>query len=109
MVDAVESLFDDVEEKEEIPAPPTVNYWEANLISGQVIVSSPLTVQQASLRVSKGGSIMCANEAAAKHIVFINGYHNAVGPERHGDNYFGHYHPTRNHTGTHSTHIWFYG
>lgn len=56
-----------------------------------------------------GKSIMCINQDAAKHILFVNGYHNAVGPETHGDEgFYYHYHPTRNHTGYDSVHIWYY-
>ena len=83
------------------------NYWAAERISNQVIVTTPLTVWEASFRVATGQSLMCRNEAAAKHILFINGYVNFVGPESHWGGYL-HYHPTRNHTGYESIHIWFY-
>ena len=82
------------------------NYWEASLIKKTVVLGQPLTVDEAALRVSQGGSIMCRNHAAAFHIIFLNQYYNAVGPEIHGDG-FPHYHPTRNHTGYSSIHIWY--
>ena len=41
-------------------------------------------------------------------IIFVNGYVNAIGPEKHGEDFFSHYHPTRNHTGYSSVHIWFF-
>ena len=49
---------------------------------------------------------MCRNNAAALHIIFLNRYYNAVGPEVHRGG-FPHYHPTRNHTGYESIHIWY--
>ena len=86
------------------------NYWQADLIKGNVVVSTPLSLSEASLWVSMGGSIMCRNEAAARTIIWLNGYHNFVGPEIHGDcGFYPHFHPTRNHTGYSSIHIWFYG
>ena len=85
------------------------NYWQADLIGNNVVVAMPLTLQEACLRVSMGGSVMCRNEDAARTIVFINGYRNYVGPEVHGGfGYYHHLHPTRNHTGYTSIHIWFY-
>ncbi len=100
------------EEKEkDITAPPKqaneYNYWEADRIKDNIVVGKPLTVQEAAYRVSTGKSIICKNQEAAKHIIYINGYVNAVGPERHKGGYY-HYHPTRNHTGYDSIHIWFY-
>ena len=38
-----------------------------------------------------GLDLMCANENAAKTILLVNGYANAVGPEIHGVGYFPHY------------------
>ena len=49
---------------------------------------------------------MCRNNAAALHIIFLNRYYNAVGPEVHRGGFL-HYHPTRNHTGYESIHIWY--
>lgn len=52
---------------------------------------------------------MCRNQDAAMMVVLINGYRNFVGPEVHGGyGYYQHIHPTRNHTGYDSIHIWFY-
>lgn len=52
---------------------------------------------------------MCRNQDAAMVVVLINGYRNYVGPEVHGGyGYYQHIHPTRNHTGHDSIHIWFY-
>ena len=80
-------------------------YWEAYLINGIVCIGRGLTLLEASLRVSCGFSIMCANEGAARWILIVNGYWGAVGPEIHGDaGFFWHYHPHRH---TH-THIWYY-
>ena len=84
-------------------------YWAADLINKKVVVSTPLSFTQACTRVSCGKNIMCQNEEAAKAIIVINRYRNAVGPERGcGNDYYWHYHPTRNHTGSKSVHIWFY-
>jgi|GEM_PF-4973332 len=48
---------------------------------------------------------MCRNEYAAKTILFVNRYWNAVGPEKGaGEGYYSHYHPHRNTT----VHIWYY-
>ena len=82
------------------------DYWEAYLIKSNVVIGKPLTVEEASLRVSQGGSIMCRTQAAAKQIIYRNRYANAVGPESHKGG-FQHYHPTRNHTGYPSIHIWY--
>ena len=91
------------------PQEESCNYWSAELVSKKVVVYDSLTVEEAALRVSMGKSIMCRNQEAAKHILFINGYVNAVGPETHGDEgFYYHYHPTRNHTGYNSIHIWYY-
>ena len=49
-----------------------------------------------------GLDLMCANEDAAKAILFANGYVHTVGPEIHGgDGYYPHFHPNR-HTHTHT-------
>lgn len=87
----------------------TTKYWTADLVNKRMVIGAPITVEQASLRVSQGGDILCANKQAAQHILFINGYHNAVGPEiGRGEGFYWHYHPTRNHTGRKdNTHIWF--
>lgn len=50
---------------------------------------------------------MCRNQKSAKYIIFCNGYIHAVGPERHKGGYW-HYHPTRNHKGYPSIHIWYF-
>ena len=85
------------------------NYWAADLICKQIIVTTPLTADEAALRVSMGGNIMCRNENAARYILFVNGYINAVGPEKGiGEGFYPHFHPTRNHNGYDSIHIWFY-
>ena len=85
------------------------NYWAADLIGSEVVVSTPLTFVEASVRVSSGGNIMCRNQAAALAIVIVNNYRNAVGPEKGcGNNFYWHYHPTRNHKGYKSVHIWYY-
>ena len=88
------------------------DYWTAELkkINGkkQVVGGEPLTVEEACLRVSQLKSVICRNEAAAKYIIFVNGYVNAIGPEKQGEDFFSHYHPTRNHTGYSSVHIWFF-
>ena len=97
-------------EKDETKDLDLYNYWAAELIGNRVVLMGGLTVNQASDRVKLGGSIMCRNQDAARHIIFMNGYHNPVGPEKHGDaGYYWHYHPTRNHTGSkYSTHIWYF-
>jgi hypothetical protein len=82
------------------------NYWAADLKNKKVVIQEPLTVEEASLRVSQGGSIVCRNQAAEKQIIYRNRYANAVGPESHKGG-FQHYHPTRNHTGYPSIHIWY--
>ena len=92
--------------KEKIETTIDFNYWEASLVNKKIIIGQPLNVESAALRVSQGGSIMCRNNAAAWHIIYLNRYVNAVGPEIHGDGFF-HYHPTRNHTGYESIHIWY--
>lgn len=97
------------QEKEAVGPRRLYNYWKADLYRGSVIVSTPLSLREACLWVSAGGSVMCQNETAAKTIVYINGYRNYVGPEIHGDcGYYPHFHPTRNHTGYNLIHIWFY-
>ena len=86
------------------------NYWTADLVKvgKETIIAGgdPLTAEEACLRVSQLKSVICRNEAAAKYIIFVNGYVNAIGPEKHGEDFFSHYHPTRNHTGYSSVHIW---
>ena len=85
------------------------NYWAADLVNRNVQISSPLTFSQACNRVSMGKNVMCKDQSAALAIIFNNRYHNAVGPEKGcGNNFYWHYHPTRNHTGHSSVHIWFY-
>ena len=88
------------------------NYWTADLVKvgKETIIAGgdPLTEEEACLRVSQLKSVICRNEAAAKYIIFVNGYVNAIGPEKHGEDFFSHYHPTRNHTGYSSVHIWFF-
>ena len=88
------------------------NYWTADLVKvgKETIIAGgdPLTAEEACLRVSQLKSVICRNEAAAKYIIFVNGYVNAIGPEKHGEDFFSHYHPTRNHTGYSSVHIWFF-
>lgn len=74
-----------------------------------MVVTSPLTAQEACFRVSQRGNVLCRNEAAARYIIFVNGYRNAIGPEKGNcEGYLPHFHPTRNHTGYNSTHIWFF-
>ena len=95
-----------------ISSPPDseYNYWAATRVGSNIAITTPLTVEQAAARVALGKSVMCRNQVAALHIVFINGYVNAVGPERGtGEGFYWHYHPTRNHTEYDSIHIWFYG
>ena len=106
---------DDAESRTKVvPAEPKISYyWEAERVkvggSYHVITGSPLTFDQARIRVSMGQNLMCANEAAARAIVFANGYVNAVGPEIHPrgtdtSGYFYHFHPNR----SSHVHIWFY-
>ena len=76
------------------------------MIKHTIVIGKSLTVEEAALRVSQGGSIMCRNHAAAWEIIYRNGYINAVGPESHNGGFL-HYHPTRNHTGYSSIHIWY--
>ena len=107
----VDTQVDTKEKEKAITTQPRTqyNYWAAELIGGEVVVSTPLTFTQASIRVAHGGNIMCRNQAAARAIIIINRYRNAAGPEKGcGNNYYWHYHPTRNHTGSNSVHIWFY-
>lgn len=81
-------------------------YWEAVRVGNNIVVGNGLTFVEASSRVACGLDIMCANHGAAKWLVVVNGYWNAVGPEIHGDEgYYWHYHPHRN---SH-THIWYLG
>lgn len=82
------------------------HYWTADF--KKVVGGIPLTAEEACNRVSRGGSVMCRHQAAARYIVFANGYVNAVGPERHKNGYL-YYHPTRNHKGYASIHIWYFG
>ena len=88
------------------------NYWTADLVTvGKktiIVGGDPLTPEEACLRVSQLKSVICRNEEAAKYIIFVNGYVNAIGPEKHGKDFFSHYHPTRNHIGYPSVHIWFF-
>ena len=85
------------------------SYWEADLANNKLFVGKPLSVPEASLRVSQGKSLMCKNEKAARYILFINRYYNYVGPETsRGEGFYPHFHPTRNHTGYKSIHIWYY-
>ena len=87
-------------------------YWTADLIKvgdKTVMVGGvPLTVKEACFRVAQSKSVICRNEAAARHIIFVNGYAHPVGPEKHGNKGYSHYHPTHNHTGYSSVHIWFF-
>nr|WP_297707529.1 RHS repeat-associated core domain-containing protein [uncultured Butyrivibrio sp.] len=86
-----------------------ISYWAAELINKEVYLFESLTLEEARLRVSMLGSIMCISQEAAMLILRLNGYRNAVEPEIHGDEgYFYHYHPTRNHTGYFSVHIWYF-
>ncbi len=56
-----------------------------------------------------GGSVMCKDEGSAMMIIYLNRYRNYIGPEIHGEEgFFPHFHPTRNHTGYNSIHIWFF-
>ena len=88
------------------------DYWtsEVKKVKGknEVLGGEPLTAEEACVRVSKQKSVMCRNEAADWYIIIANKYFNAVGSEKHDDDYYGHYHPTRNHTGHSSVHIWFF-
>jgi RHS repeat-associated protein len=106
--------IDDTKEKALADAkklePQYVAYWPADLINKKVVVywECPLTWQEASLRVAMLKNLMCVNQAAAKWILFVNGYWNAVGPEKgKGEGYYWHYHPTRKHKGYESVHIWY--
>ena len=99
-------------EKDVVTEQTLQNYWVATLYKGEIMFGPQMTASQAATHVASGGSIMCKNQAAAEYIIYINNYKNAVGPERHGnkdESYFWHYHPTRNHTGYKSIHIWFFG
>ena len=81
-------------------------YWEANRVGNNVVVGDGLTFVEASARVALGFNIMCASQDAAKWILVVNCYWNAVGPEiGRGDGFFWHYHPHRET----DIHIWFYG
>lgn len=85
------------------------NYWAAEIIDKRLVIGEPLDLAQASLRVSMQGSVMCKDQESAIVHLRVNNYRNAVGPKIHGKNgFFQHYHPTRNHTGYGSVHIWFY-
>ena len=80
-------------------------YWEAYLIDGNVYVGRGLDIVEASVRVSCGLNIMCANEGAARWLLILNGYWNHTAAEIHGsEGYYFHYHPHRNA----KKHIWFY-
>jgi len=81
-------------------------YWEAARIGNSVVVGDGLTFVEASARVAGGSNVMCANQDAAKWILVVNCYWNAVGPEiGRGEGFYYHYHPHRNT----KVHIWFYG
>lgn len=81
-------------------------YWEAFWIEKKVYVGKGLSIWEAALRVAFGQNVMCANQDAARWLIKVNHYRNAVGPEvGRGDGFFWHYHPHRE---TH-VHIWFYG
>ena len=91
------------------------SYWEATLIKQHgkrtMFVGNALSFQEACTWVAQGNNVLCINQAAAYAIIIENGYRNAVGPENsnEGDpNFLWHYHPTRNHTGYDSIHIWFF-
>ena len=85
------------------------SYWAAHLINKEVVISDPLTFREACDRVSMGGSVMCKDEESAMAIVIANRYHNWVGPEKSNKTgAFPHFHPSRNHKGYDSIHIWFY-
>ena len=104
-----EATRDTTEEKVAPLERPKFCYWEAMRVKvkggTEVLVGRELTFTEARVRVSMGLDLMCANEDAAKAILFANGYVHAVGPEIHGGNgYYPHFHPNRH---TH-THIWFY-
>ena len=79
-------------------------YWEAYRDKNTVYVGRGLSIIDASFRVAMGLDIMCVNQDAARWLLNINRYRNAVGPEAHRGGY-SHYHPHRH---TH-THIWYYG
>jgi hypothetical protein len=81
-------------------------YWEADRSGKSIVTGKGLSFVEASARVAYGANIICANQGAAKWILVVNCYWNAVGPERgRGDGFLYHYHPHRN-TNVHS---WFYG
>ena len=81
-------------------------YWEAQRVNNQVVLGRGLTIAEASARVASGKDVMCPSQGAAKLLLVLNGYGNAVGPEKHGgEGYYWHYHPNRH---TH-IHIWYYG
>ena len=81
-------------------------YWAADLIGNSIVVGDGLTFMEASSRVACGFNVLCADKNAAKWILVINCYWNAVGPERgRGNDFLYHYHPHRNT----KVHIWFYG
>ena len=86
------------------------SYWEATLVNKTIVIGQPLSYEEALLEVSSLRSIMCKDQYAAYAIIVGGRYRNAVGPERgNKEGYYWHYHPTRNHTGYGSIHIWFYG
>ena len=85
-------------------------YWCADIVGNDVVKGQPLDFASACLRVAKGKNVLCASQDAAMAIIINNRYRNYVGPEiGKGEGYYWHYHPTRNHAGRYSTHIWFYG
>ena len=85
-------------------------YWEAELVNKKVVISKPISFRQACNRVSRLKNVMCSDQYAANAIIIVNRYRNAVGPEKGcGNDFYYHYHPTRNHTGYKSVHIWFKG
>lgn len=66
--------------------------------------------EQAVIEVASLHSIMCREQKDAFAIILTGGYRGAAGPEKDNkEGYYWHYHPTRNHTGYESVHIWFYG
>ena len=104
-VQPIEEEKENVAVAEATSEPRIYSYWEAERVGNSVIVGRGLTLSEASLRIASGQNIMCRDKGAAKVILIVNNYSNAVGPEKHAENYYYHYHPNR-----HShTHIWFYG
>ena len=81
------------------------NYWQADLVGGNVIIGSPISYENAVNRVSIGENVMCRSQAEALNIAVLYNIRKLEKP--HGESgYYWHYHINGKHG---APHIWFYG